>query len=77
MSNTLSSLSTNFKKWYDECLKADNVASEVLCCDAAKRDLTVDELNQLLEIFGDIDYVYVDEHKYFVQRNRYEFVCGG
>lgn len=57
-----------YKKWYDICLNADNVASEVLRDPEAKSELTVEEIRQLLREFGDDEYVTVTNDKRFVVR---------
>lgn len=54
------------KKWYEICLLADNVASEVLKCEEAKNDLTVDQMKMLLKYFGDDEFVTVDDDKNIV-----------
>lgn len=57
-----------YKKWYDICLNADNVASEVLRDAEAKSELTVEEIRQLLREFGDDEFVTVTNDKRFVVR---------
>lgn len=55
-----------FEKWKDICYNAENVASEVLNCDEAKAELTVNEIRRLLFIFGDDEFVEVTDDKEFV-----------
>lgn len=55
--------SKNYNKWYSECFTADNVASEVLDCDEARKDLTKNEMEELLVEFGEHEYVTVNNNK--------------
>ena len=58
----------NVEKWKKICLEADVVSDEVLDCQEAKNDLTAEQLNYLLEYFGDDDFVFVDSEKEFHYR---------
>lgn len=64
--------SDNFKKWYDICFSAENVASEVLNCEEAKNELSVQEFRDLFELFGDDEYVDVNDDKNIVNKTRGE-----
>lgn len=55
--------SKGYIKWYNECFTADNIASEVLDCDEARKDLTKNEIENLLKVFGDDEYVTVNDDK--------------
>lgn len=54
------------EKWYREIFLADNVASEVLDCEEAKAELTVEEMRELIEAFGEEDFVTVTDEKELV-----------
>ena len=58
----------NVEKWKKICLEADVVSDEVLDCQEAKNDLTAEQLNYLLEYFGDDDFVFVASEKEFHYR---------
>lgn len=51
------------EKWYKIIFLADNVASEVLDCSEARKDLSVKEMTELLVEFGESDYVTVTPEK--------------
>ena len=57
----------NLKKWYDICLDADNVASEVLNCEEARAELSVDQMRYILQETGDNEFVYVNENKEIIK----------
>lgn len=57
-----------FEKWKDICLKADNVASEVLRDPEAKDELTIEEMRAILRYTGDDEYVTVTNDKRIVVR---------
>ena len=54
---------TNYMKWWNILIEADNVASEVLRDPEAQNDLTVGEMRDLLEAFGEDEYVVVTDQK--------------
>lgn len=54
------------EKWYKQIFLADNVASEVLDCKEAREELTVEEMRELLEAFGEEDFVTVTDDKEIV-----------
>ena len=56
-------MSDNYKKWYDICFSADNCTSEVLDSEEARKDLSKEEIELLLQEFGDDEYVKVDPDK--------------
>ena len=51
------------EKWYKAIFLADTVASEVLDCPEAKKDLSVKEMTERLVEFGESDYVTVTPEK--------------
>ncbi|MBO5319043.1 MAG: hypothetical protein J6B01_04445 [Ruminococcus sp.] len=56
------------EKWKDICLKAENVASEVLDCPEAKDELSVKEIRDILRWAGDDEFVTVTNDKRIVVR---------
>lgn len=59
---------SKMQKWKDICLKAENVASEVLNCPEAKDDLSANELREILKWAGDDEFVVVTNDKRIVVR---------
>lgn len=51
---------TAVEKWKEICMNADNVASEVLDCDDARKELTSAEIRYILECNGDDEFLEVD-----------------
>lgn len=52
---------TAVEKWKEICMAADNVASEVLNCDDARKELTSAEIRYILECNGDDEFLEVDD----------------
>lgn len=57
---------SNLEKWKEICYTAENVASEVLNSEEAKAELTIDEARELLEYFGDNEYVIINDDYEFI-----------
>ena len=57
---------SNLEKWKQICLESDNVASEVLNSEEAKAELTIDEATELLNYFGDNEYVIINDDYEFI-----------
>ena len=59
------------KKWYDICLEAEVAEDEVLEDEEAKKDLTKEEIEYLLDLFGyDVGYkVIVTDDKEIIFYN--------
>lgn len=55
---------TAVEKWKEICMNADNVASEVLDCDEARKELTSTEMRYILEWSGDDEFVEVDDSRH-------------